>query len=67
MNSSFRRNAFQTDTALILLGYIWRILVLPRTGRELLGGQPYRHRIPEGPLLLLAQTYKGITTKQQLD
>ena len=66
MNSSFRRNALLANTALILLGYIRGVLVVPRTCRKLLGGQPHGHRIPELVLPLPpSETHKCTTTKNQ--
>ena len=68
MNGRFRRNALLANTALILLGYIWRILVLPRTCRKLFRRQTDRHGIPELVLPLpLPETHKCIATKKQLD
>ena len=68
MNSSFRRNALLANTALILLGYIRGVLVVPRTCRKLLGGQPHGHRVPELVLpQTLPQAYRRIATKKQLD
>jgi hypothetical protein len=70
MNGRFRRNALLANTALILLGYIWRVLVLPRTCRKLFGRQTDRNGIPELILprpLPLPETHKCIATKQQLD
>ena len=66
MDSRFRRNSLLTNTALILLGYIRGVLVVPRTCRKLLGAQSHRHRIPE-LVLSLPKSYRRITTKKQLD
>jgi len=68
MNSGFGRNSLLANTALILLGYIRGVLVVPRTCRKLLGGQPHGHRVPELVLVLtLPQAYRRIATKKQLD
>ena len=66
MNRLVRRNSLLANTALILLGYIRGIFVVPRTCPKLLGAQSHSHRIPE-LVLPLPQSYRRITTKKQLD
>ena len=63
MNGGFGRNAFLANTALILIGYIRGVLVVPRTCRKLRRRQTHCDRIPE-LVLPLPETDRRITTKQ---
>lgn len=65
MNGRFRRNSLLANTALVLLCYIWRVLVVPRTCRKLLGRQPHGHGIPELVLSLpLSKSHRRVSAKK---
>jgi hypothetical protein len=63
VDSRFCRNAFLANTALILLCYIWRVLVIASPRRKLLSGQPYRYGVPE-LVLTLPKSHRRISTKK---
>ena len=65
MNGGFGRNTLLANTALVLLGYIWRVLVVPRTCSKLLGGKPHGHGIPELVLYLpLSKSHRRVSAKK---
>ena len=65
MNSRFRRNSLLANTALILLCYIRRVLVIASPRRKLFGGQTHNHIVPELRIALsLSKPHRRIATKQ---
>jgi hypothetical protein len=68
VDSRFRRNALLANTALILLCYIWRVLVIPSPCCKLFSGQTHNHILPELVLTLcltLPETNKCPAAKNQ--
>lgn len=66
MNGGFSRNALLANTALVLLGYIRGVFVVPSTCSKLLGRQTHGHGIPELVLvLILSEPHKRTTAKNQ--